>query len=229
MQVCVPDPCRVWGEDHVGDLHHAEHDGVPDDGDVRPARNRPDPDHQHVLRHGDGADHGCHRHRGDDTQDPPPGTSTLLHQIGTNPYFGLGWPSSFSLHALVWLKCGGPGEARDPRPALPPRHRPVAGRPLPPVLPARRQTAGEPQQRSVQVSGSPSAILILQLGLQPRSADRPVRVQHQGPAGQLQKEAPGRAAHSYQGTDRLFQGKVRQEVKELLRPPLPQTSLLSQI
>ena len=76
MQVCVPHTCRVWGEDHVGDFHHAEHDGVPDDGDVRPARNRPDPDHQHVLRHGDGADHGCHGHRGDDTQDPPPGTTT---------------------------------------------------------------------------------------------------------------------------------------------------------
>ena len=45
-KVRVPDPGRVWGEDHAGDLHHAEHDGVPHDRHAGPPRHRPDPHHQ---------------------------------------------------------------------------------------------------------------------------------------------------------------------------------------
>ena len=42
LQVCVPDPRGVRREDHPGHLHHAQHDGLPDDGDERDPADRPD-------------------------------------------------------------------------------------------------------------------------------------------------------------------------------------------
>ena len=70
-------------------LDDAEHDGVPDDGDAGPPGHRPDPDHQHVLRHRDDPHHGRHRDGRVDTEDPPrrqtgsrrPGLSQIYRSV----------------------------------------------------------------------------------------------------------------------------------------------------